>query len=134
MASAPMLMSADEAVRWEFRRRFQTQLPSVLAAQLALPAFALLAWLQYALRRWTTDGSLPPGWDLPPQLHLVLLVVQLLTTVLMVLPLCTPSRRHFALPLSSEQLSRSMLCAGMAAVALTLMGTTAIVNLLWWTW
>ena len=133
MANGPMLMSADEAIRWEFRRRFQAQLFVVLAAQLVMPAFALIAWLEYVIRRWATSASSPVSWELPPQLHLVLLIVQLLATVLIVLPLCTPSRRHFALPMSSERLSQTMLCAGMAAVAVTLVGTTAIVNLLWWT-
>jgi hypothetical protein len=133
MATGPVLLSSDEALRWEFLRRFRSQLPYILASQLVLPAFGLLAWLHYALRFWTT-GHAPTYWELPPQVHLVLMIIQLAATVLVVLPFCTPSRRQFVLPVSSEQLSRTMLSAGMAAVALTLMGTTLIVNLLWWTW
>lgn len=133
MASTPLLLTPEDAIRWEFRRRLWMQLPAVVAAQMVLPVILLLVWLTHALRTWLGTGRLPPLDELPHQLHLVLMVIQLLVTVLMVVTLVTPSFRHFTLPMSTGRLIRTQLLSGIAAVGLTLFATTAVVNLLWWT-
>jgi hypothetical protein len=123
-------LTPGEALAWEFRRQFRWQMVTQWAAILVVPLILTVAWVTAWLRHYFLWGDWPGLWELPPQLHLALLVVQLLATVLTTLPVCAPGARQYVLPVSTRQLVLSALIHGTLGIAVTLVGTTLVINLL----
>jgi hypothetical protein len=123
-------LTPGESLAWEFRRQFQWQMVTQWAAILVVPLILTVTWVTAWLRNYIVSGNWPGGWELPPELHLAMLVVQLLATVLTTLPVCAPVARQFVLPVSTRQLVLSALIHGTLGIAVTLVGTTLVINLL----
>lgn len=114
----PVLLSPEAALGWEFWNRYRRQLPLFLLATCLFPVCC--AWYQLdiaSLRQRQSNVWEPYAFQLPPRVHIAVVLITL-AAVPLVLPSFAPVSRHYLLPIETGKLTRTRWLLGAMAAAL----------------